>query len=44
MQRRANTDWRRSPINVYEVHLSSWRHAWDRKPPFYSWSEADRAL
>ena len=44
MQRRAQTDWRRAPINIYEVHLSSWRHAWDRKPPFYSWTEAAEHL
>ena len=39
-----STDWRRAPINIYEVHLSSWRHSWDRQPPFYSWSEAAEHL
>jgi 1,4-alpha-glucan branching enzyme len=44
IQDRARTDWRRAPINIYEVHLSSWRHSWDRQPPFYSWSEAAEHL
>ena len=39
-----STDWRRSPINIYEVHLSSWQHAWDRQPPFYTWAEAAETL
>jgi 1,4-alpha-glucan branching enzyme len=41
---RARTDWRRSPINVYEVHLSSWQHSWDRQPPFFTWNEAAERL
>ncbi len=40
LKTRASTDWRRAPINIYEVQLSSWKHAWDRDPPFYSWREA----
>ena len=40
MRERAQRDWRRSPINVYEVHLSSWQHSWDRQPPFFTWAEA----
>jgi 1,4-alpha-glucan branching enzyme len=40
MRERAQRDWRRSPINIYEVQLSSWKHAWNRQPPFYSWTEA----
>jgi 1,4-alpha-glucan branching enzyme len=44
MQGRAQRDWRKSPINVYEVHLSSWKHAWNRKPPFYTWAEAADTL
>jgi 1,4-alpha-glucan branching enzyme len=41
---RAQRDWRRSPINIYEVHLSSWQHSWDRKPPFFTWAEAAERL
>jgi 1,4-alpha-glucan branching enzyme len=41
---RAQRDWRRSPVNVYEVHLSSWQHSWDRQPPFYTWAEAAERL
>jgi 1,4-alpha-glucan branching enzyme len=41
---RAHRDWRKSPINVYEVHLSSWKHSWDRQPPFFSWKEAAEQL
>ncbi|HEU5135544.1 MAG TPA: 1,4-alpha-glucan branching protein GlgB [Steroidobacteraceae bacterium] len=41
---RAARDWRRSPINIYEVHLSSWQHSWDRQPPFFSWAEAAERL
>jgi 1,4-alpha-glucan branching enzyme len=44
MRERSKRDWRRAPINVYEVHLSSWKHAWGRQPPFYSWAEAADAL
>jgi 1,4-alpha-glucan branching enzyme len=41
---RAQRDWRRSPINIYEVHLSSWQHSWDRQPPFFTWAEAAERL
>jgi len=41
---RAQRDWRKSPINVYEVHLSSWKHSWDRQPPFFTWAEAAAQL
>jgi 1,4-alpha-glucan branching enzyme len=41
---RAHRDWRRSPINIYEVHLSSWQHSWDRQPPFFTWAEAAERL
>jgi 1,4-alpha-glucan branching enzyme len=38
---RAQVDPRHRPINVYEVHLGSWRRPWDqRTPPFMSWREA----
>ena len=40
MSARSQKDWRKTPINIYEVHLSSWKHAWNRKPPFYTWAEA----
>jgi 1,4-alpha-glucan branching enzyme len=44
MRDRATRDWRRSPINIYEVQLSSWKHAWGKQPPFYSWQEACETL
>jgi 1,4-alpha-glucan branching enzyme len=44
LRERAQRDWRKSPINVYEVHLSSWKHSWDRKPPFFTWAEAAEQL
>ena len=44
MRERAQRDWRRTPINVYEVHLPSWQHSWDRKPPFFTWQEAAARL
>ena len=44
MRERAQRDWRRTPINVYEVHLSSWQHSWDRQPPFFTWAEAAERL
>jgi len=44
MRERAQRDWRRTPINVYEVHLPSWQHSWDRQPPFFTWAEAAERL
>jgi 1,4-alpha-glucan branching enzyme len=44
MTERAQRDWRRAPINIYEVHLSSWQHSWDRQPPFFTWAEAAERL
>ncbi len=45
MSARGHTDPRRLPINVYEVHLASWKRPWDaRTPPFMSWSEATEHL
>ena len=29
LQRRANWDWQRSPVSVYELHLGSWRRSYD---------------
>ncbi len=44
LRTRAQRDWRRSPVNMYEVHLSSWQHSWDRQPPFFTWAEAAERL
>ena len=42
---RARVDPRRRPLNIYEVHLGSWRRPWDsRTPPFMSWREAAEQL
>ena len=44
LERRRARDWQREPINVYEVHLGSWRRVAGREPPFMSWDEAAEQL
>ena len=41
---RRGTDPRRQPINVYELHLASWRRVDGREPPFMNWAEAAEQL
>jgi 1,4-alpha-glucan branching enzyme len=42
---RARADPLRAPLNIYEVHLGSWRRPWHaRQPPFISWPEAGEQL
>ena len=36
---RAQTDWSRKPISIYELHPGSWRRHYDRTPSFMNWSE-----
>ncbi len=45
IEMRARFDPRRRPMNIYEVHLGSWRRPWDqRTPPFISWRDAAEQL
>jgi len=39
MERRAQTNWLKRPISVYEVHLGSWRRPADRKNGFLTYRE-----
>ena len=41
---RRASDARRRPLNVYEVHLASWRQVAGREPPFMTWQEAAEQL
>ncbi|HUO80784.1 MAG TPA: 1,4-alpha-glucan branching protein GlgB [Steroidobacteraceae bacterium] len=41
---RGRADPRRRPLNVYEVHLGSWRRVAGREPPFMNWHEAAEQL
>jgi 1,4-alpha-glucan branching enzyme len=42
MQRRRSFDWLHAPINIYEVHLGSWRRHPDGR--FYTYAELAAAL
>ncbi len=41
---RRTADPKRQAINVYEVHLGSWRRVEGREPPFMNWHEAVEQL
>jgi 1,4-alpha-glucan branching enzyme len=40
LERRRQSDPARVPLNVYELHLPSWRRRQGRTPPFMTWLEA----
>jgi 1,4-alpha-glucan branching enzyme len=41
LERRRHADAIRSAMNIYEVHLGSWKRPWDpRRVPFMNWREA----
>ena len=39
MTRRAQLDWRRQPLNIYEVHPGSWRRSAASATGFMSWQD-----
>jgi 1,4-alpha-glucan branching enzyme len=41
---RRQSDPKRQPISVYELHLGSWRRVDGREPPFMTWDEAAEQL
>ena len=43
LQRRATTDWMRTPLSIYEVHLGSWRRPKDGRQ-FFNYRELAHAL
>ncbi len=43
MDRRAQVNWLRQPISVYEVHLSSWKRPWDGRR-YHSYKELAHML
>jgi 1,4-alpha-glucan branching enzyme len=38
MKQRAEFNWRRRPVSIYEVHLPSWKRPWDGRP-YHSYRE-----
>ncbi|MCX8072694.1 MAG: 1,4-alpha-glucan branching protein GlgB [Candidatus Binatia bacterium] len=44
LERRANTDWLRSPVAIYEVHLGSWKRVPDEGNRWLSYRELAEQL
>ncbi len=44
MQRRRKTDWLKEPINVYEVHLGSWRRVYEDNNRWLTYRELADSL
>lgn len=42
MERRAARDWQYDPMNIYELHVGSWRRHWDGR--FYNFRELAESL
>ncbi|GAB4415567.1 MAG: 1,4-alpha-glucan branching protein GlgB [Sideroxydans sp.] len=42
MERRAAHDWQHAPMNIYELHVGSWRRHWDGS--FYNFRELAESL